>query len=162
MDSPRLRLRNPSPRSAADRTTTDAALAHGILRFTLGINICLHGAQRFPTLSAFAGGVIKQFDGLLPTAVVAPYAYALPFAEALIGALLIVGAFQRVSLAAGALLMASLTFGTALRGEHEVLAEQLGYELVYAALLATLRWDRFSVDALLRRAANRRPLSAPP
>jgi thiosulfate dehydrogenase [quinone] large subunit len=151
-------LRNPSPRSAADRTTTDAALAHGILRFTLGINICLHGAQRFPTLSAFAGGVIKQFDGLLPTAVVAPYAYALPFAEALIGALLIVGAFQRVSLAAGALLMASLTFGTALR----VLAEQLGYELVYAALLATLRWDRFSVDALLRRAANRRPLSAPP
>jgi thiosulfate dehydrogenase [quinone] large subunit len=127
------------------------ALAHGILRLTLGINICLHGVQRFPHLAGFAGGVIKQFTGILPAALVTPYAYALPFVEAIVGLLLIFGLAQRWALAVGALYMASLTFGTALRGEHEVLAEQLGYELVYFALLASLTWDRFSLDALLTR-----------
>ncbi len=127
---------------------TNRALAHAILRLTLGINICLHGAQRFGHLSGFAGGVIKQFNGLLPHALVAPYAYGLPFAEAIVGLLLIAGAGQRLALAGGAALMASLTFGTALRGQHDALAEQLGYELVYFVLLATLTWDRFSLDAL--------------
>lgn len=107
--------------------------------------------QRFPQLAQFAGGVIKQFEGVLPHALVAPYAYALPFAETLVGALLIVGAAQRPALVGGALLMASLTFGTALRGQHDVLAEQLGYELVYALLLASLSCDRLSLDALLAR-----------
>ncbi len=133
------------------------SLAHAILRFTLGINICLHGVQRFPILAGFAGGVIKQFDGILPAAIVAPYADALPFVEAIVGLLLIVGVAGRPTLVVGALLMASLTFGTALRGQHDVLAEQLGYELVYFALLATLSWDRFSLDALMarRRLASR-------
>jgi thiosulfate dehydrogenase [quinone] large subunit len=140
-----------SRRAAVSGDVLNRGLAHGILRVTLGVNICLHGAGRFPHLESFAKGVIKQFDGVLPAALVAPYAYALPFAEAFVGALLIVGFAQRYALAAGALLMASLTFGMALRGEHAVLAEQLGYELVYAALLATLSSDRFSVDALLAR-----------
>jgi hypothetical protein len=39
----------------------------------------------------------------------------------------------------------------ALREQHDILAQQLGDELVYFALLATLTWDRFSVDALLTR-----------
>jgi len=129
----------------------NAALAHAILRVTLGLNICLHGVQRFPHLNGFAGGVIKQFAGILPSALVTPYAYGLPFAEALVGLLLILGLFGRPALVGGALLMASLTFGTALRGEHSALAEQLVYELVYAALLATLSADRFSLDALLAR-----------
>jgi thiosulfate dehydrogenase [quinone] large subunit len=140
--------------SGAPADVVNRGLAHGILRVTLGINICLHGVQRFPQLGAFAGGVIKQFHGILPAAVVVPYANGLPFAEAIVGALLIAGAAQRVSLVASALLMASLTFGIALRGEHEVLAEQLGYEIVYALLLASLTWDRFSVDAVIR---SRRP-----
>jgi thiosulfate dehydrogenase [quinone] large subunit len=132
---------------------TNHALAFGILRLTLGINICLHGVQRFGQLAGFANGVIKGFDGVLPHALVAPYAYALPFAEAVVGALLVVGAWQRYTLAAGALLMASLTFGSALRGQHDILAEQLGYELAYFVLLATLTWDRFSIDTLLARRA---------
>jgi len=82
---------------------------------------------------------------------VTPYAYALPFIEAGVGLLLLVGLAQRWALAVGALYMASLTFGTALRGDHVVLAEQLSYELVYFVLLATLTWDRFSLDSLLAR-----------
>jgi len=139
-----------SPALGADEAL-DRGLAHGILRLTLGVNICLHGVQRFPILTTFAGGVIKQFEGILPAALVAPYAYALPFAEALVGLLLVIGLAQRATLAVGALLMTSLTFGIALRGAHEILAEQLGYELVYFVLLATLAWDCFSVDALLAR-----------
>jgi thiosulfate dehydrogenase [quinone] large subunit len=145
------------PSIAGDVTANDAtnrALAHGIFRLTLGINICLHGVQRFPHLAGFAAGVIKQFDGVLPQALVAPYAVSLPFVEAVIGVLLIVGVVQRWALAGGALYMASLTLGTALRGEHEILAEQLGYELAYFALLATLTWDRYSLDAFFARRRN--------
>jgi thiosulfate dehydrogenase [quinone] large subunit len=126
---------------------TNRALAFAVLRLTLGINIGLHGVQRFPHLTGFAEGVIKQFAGILPALIVAPYAYALPFVEALIGLLLVLGVAQRTTLVVGGLLMASLTFGSALRGEHDVLAEQLGYEIVYFLLLATLTWDRFSLDA---------------
>jgi thiosulfate dehydrogenase [quinone] large subunit len=137
---------------------TNRALAHAILRVTLGINICLHGAQRFGHLSGFAGGVIKQFSGVLPSALVTPYAYALPFVEAIVGLLLIAGGMQRTALAGGAALMASLTFGSALRGQYDALAQQLGYELVYFVLLATLSWDRFSLDALRGGRHARRPV----
>jgi thiosulfate dehydrogenase [quinone] large subunit len=129
----------------------DGALAHAILRFTLGVNILIHGLQRFPIWTSFASGVVRQFQGILPPELVSPYAYALPAVEAVVGALLVLGLFERYALVLGALLMASLTFGTALRGEHGVLAEQLGYELVYAALLATLSWDRYSLDRVLAR-----------
>jgi thiosulfate dehydrogenase [quinone] large subunit len=121
------------------------------LRLTLGINIFLHGVQRFPIWATFVSGVVRQFHGILPAPLVAPYAFALPAVEAATGAFLVAGLFQRPVLVIGALFMASLTFGTALRGEHDVLAEQLGYELVYAALLATASWDRFSLDALFAR-----------
>jgi thiosulfate dehydrogenase [quinone] large subunit len=93
--------------------TNDRAIAYGILRLTLGINILLHGVQRFPVWGAFATGVVRQFHGILPAPLVAPYAYALPAVEAVTGALLVVGLFQRPALIAGALFMASLTFGTA-------------------------------------------------
>jgi thiosulfate dehydrogenase [quinone] large subunit len=135
--------------------STDRALAYAILRFTLGINIVLHGVQRFPTWGTFAAGVVKQFHGILPAIVVEPYAYALPAIEAIVGILLVSGLFTRTALVAGALFMASLTFGTALRGEHDVLAEQLGYELVYAVLLATATWDRYSLDRLRGGIASR-------
>ncbi len=133
----------------------DRALAYALLRLSLGINICFHGVQRLPILEKFATGMIKNFDGVLPAALVAPYAYTVPFAEAIIGALLVVGLAQRPALIAGSLLMASLTFGTALRAQHDVLFQQLGYELVYFVLLAVLSWDRISLDAIIT--ARRRP-----
>ena len=133
----------------------DLGLAHSILRVTLGINIALHGIQRFPHYASFVNGVVHQFGGVLPEVLVRPYAAAIPAAEALIGVLLIAGLASRVALVAGAVLMASLTFGTALRGEHEVLAEQLGYELTYFALNATVAWNRFSLDALVARTRTR-------
>lgn len=68
--------------------------------------------------------VVRGFDGILSATIVAPYAYAVPGVEA--------------------------ALGTALRGQHDVLAEQLGYELTYFVLLATASWHRRSVAALIQ------------
>jgi thiosulfate dehydrogenase [quinone] large subunit len=53
-----------------------------------------------------------------------------------------------LALAAGALLMLALIFGTALLQRWDTLTQQMVYSLIYAALIATLSWDRWSVDAL--------------
>jgi len=129
----------------------DRALAHGILRLTLGVNICLHGFQRLANVHGFVAGTVRSFAGFLPGSLVAPYATILPYAETLLGALLVLGLFQRPVLVLGALLMASLTFGTALLSEYAALAQQLAYELAYFVLLATRDWDVFSLDALIAR-----------
>ena len=55
---------------------------------------------------------------------------------------------RRSALAAGALLMLALIFGTALLQRWDTLTQQMIYSLIYAALIATLSWDRWSVDAL--------------
>jgi hypothetical protein len=39
----------------------DAALAHGLARAALGLNIAVHGYGRLPNLAGFASGMVKQF-----------------------------------------------------------------------------------------------------
>jgi thiosulfate dehydrogenase (quinone) large subunit len=39
----------------------DRRLAFAFLRFTLGLNILMHGAVRLPIMSAFVGGLVKEF-----------------------------------------------------------------------------------------------------
>ena len=39
----------------------DRKLAYLMLRFTLGLNILMHGFVRMPHLSAFADGMVKLF-----------------------------------------------------------------------------------------------------
>jgi thiosulfate dehydrogenase [quinone] large subunit len=53
-------------------------------------------------------------------------------------------------LSAGTLLMIALVFGTALRQHWDILTQQMVYVLLYAALLATRSWDRWSLDARRR------------
>jgi thiosulfate dehydrogenase [quinone] large subunit len=127
----------------------DRALARALLRLTLGINLLVHGLVRMPKLAAFAGAMVRDYGPtLLPSQLVHWFALALPFAEAILGALIAVGLWQRSALAAGALLMLALTFGTALLQRWDTLTQQMIYSLIYAALIATLSWDRWSVDAL--------------
>lgn len=83
------------------------------------------------------------------------FALSLPFAEAAIGALLLVGLWQRLVLCAGMLLMMALVLGTALQQHWDVLTQQMVYLSIYAALLATRSWDRWSLDALIRPAERR-------
>jgi thiosulfate dehydrogenase [quinone] large subunit len=127
----------------------DRALARALLRVTLGMNLIVHGLVRVPKLAAFAGAMARDYGPtLLPSQMVHGFALALPFAEAVLGALIAAGLWQRSALVAGGLLMLGLIFGTALLQRWDTVTQQMVYSLIYAALIATLSWDRWSVDAL--------------
>jgi thiosulfate dehydrogenase [quinone] large subunit len=108
----------------------------------------MHGVSRILAgVGNFASGMIKMFQNTaLPRAVVEPFGYALPWLEAAIGLLIIVGLRTREALVAGALLMLALTFGTTVRQDWDVAGIQLLYSVVYAALIAGLRYNSLSVD----------------
>jgi len=131
----------------------DISLGYALLRITLGINIALHGLTRIVAgTSSFAAGMSRQFAGtVLPHFAVQGFGYVLPWAEAVIGLALLFGAWTRVALIAGALVMAMLTFGTCLLQDWNVAGLQLIYATVYFILIATVRYNRFSVDGLLSR-----------
>jgi thiosulfate dehydrogenase (quinone) large subunit len=130
----------------------DRKLAYLMLRFTLGLDIFMHGVVRLPHLSAFADGMVKQFaETPLPAAVVRPYALSLVFVEAILGLLLLMGLGTRWSLLLGAAMIASLVFGTALRSDWNNLAIQMLYAFIYAALIAGREYNSYSVDARIQR-----------
>jgi thiosulfate dehydrogenase [quinone] large subunit len=78
-------------------------------------------------------------------------ACAIPFVEFATGALLVLGLFLRPALVIGSLLMIVLMFGICLAQNWTVAAEQLVYMFVFAALLASARHDRYSIDGWRRR-----------
>jgi thiosulfate dehydrogenase [quinone] large subunit len=112
----------------------DEALAYGILRLTLGVNILLHGATRlYAGVGAFVSTTVEQFSRTpLPAASVRLFATALPLLEAAVGLLILIGLWTRWALAGGALLISALVFGTALRGD----GAPLGIQMVYAVTSA--------------------------
>ena len=94
--------------------------------------------------------MIKMFQNtVFPPAVVAPFGYALPWLEAGLGLLIIIGFRTREALVAGALLMLALTFGTALRQDWDVAGTQVLYSVVYAALIAALRYNSLWIRSRL-------------
>jgi thiosulfate dehydrogenase (quinone) large subunit len=130
----------------------DRKLAYLALRFTLGLSILMHGLVRLPHLTAFADSTVKLFVATpLPAILVRPFALSLVFFETAIGLLLVVGLWTRAALLLGTLAMASLIFGTALRSDWNILAIQLFYAFLYAALLATREYNSYSADALIHR-----------
>ncbi|ATB31296.1 MauE/DoxX family redox-associated membrane protein [Melittangium boletus] len=137
---------------------SDGEAGYALLRVTLGLNILLHGVGRLVSgPSAFADNLVKMFAASwIPSALVRPFALVLPFAEAAVGALLLLGLLTRPVLAAGGLLMTALVFGTAARGDWEILGVQMIYVALYAALLGTARFNRLSLDTLRNRKAGPR------
>jgi thiosulfate dehydrogenase [quinone] large subunit len=73
------------------------------------------------------------------------------FLEAIVGLLLLLGLWTRWALLLGALSMACLVFGTALRSDWNTLAIQMLYAAIYAALIAAREYNSYSLDALIRR-----------
>ena len=145
------------PTSDAELPRSDHGftLAYALLRITLGINIALHGISR--TLAGpgtFVASLTKQFAATpLPDFAVRGFGYTLPWLEALIGLLILFGAFTRVALVAGALLIAVLTFGSSLHQDWNVAGLQLIYAAVYFILIAFRRYNSLSLDRLLQRAS---------
>jgi uncharacterized membrane protein YphA (DoxX/SURF4 family) len=94
-------------------TQLDKALAHGLARLGLGVNIALHGFVRLPNLSGFATDMQKQFaETFLSGPLVYATGYCLVIGEAVVGTLLVVGFWLRPALVAGSLLMILLLSGT--------------------------------------------------
>ena len=142
----------PSPdlRDREGPSDLDAVLGYGLLRLTLGLNFLFHSYQRWLDLGRFVEGIVHEFARTpLPAWSVRVFATAIPFWEPAVGLLLVLGLWTRAALVAGALLIAALTFGTALRGEYNVLSEQLIYALLFFVLLLfRVRCDRIGVDGL--------------
>ncbi|MGC1416511.1 MAG: DoxX family membrane protein [Candidatus Acidiferrum sp.] len=130
----------------------DRKLAYLVLRFTLGLSILMHGLVRLPHLTAFADATVKLFVATpLPAILVRLFALTLVFLETAVGLLLVLGLWTRTALLLGALLMAFLIFGTALRSDWSTLAIQLFYAFLYATLLAAREYNSYSIDALIHR-----------
>jgi thiosulfate dehydrogenase [quinone] large subunit len=148
----------PTPAAASATAALDAALAYALLRFTFGLNFMLHSYQRWVDLQKFVNGTVRQFTITpLPEWSVRAFATAIPFIEPALGALILLGLWTRSGLVAGALFIAALTFGTALRNDYAALGVQLLYALTFSLLLLTRGHNRFSVDAWL---TAHRPLRA--
>jgi thiosulfate dehydrogenase (quinone) large subunit len=126
----------------------DRRLAYAMLRFTLGLCILMHGLVRLPHLSTFADSIVKLFMNTpLPEFTVRLFALSLVFLETAVGLLVLLGLCTRWALLLGALTMAALVFGTALRSDWNTLAIQMLYALIYAALIATREYNAYSLDA---------------
>src|SRR5260370_8468781 len=114
----------------------DCRLAFAFLRFTLGMNILMHGAVRLPILSAFVAGLVKEFAKTpLPPFAVKAFAYSLPFEEGLVGLLVLVGLWTRNALLLAPLSMAALLFGPQRLTDWNTLAFQMPYVFISAACL---------------------------
>ena len=140
------------PQEGSD-SESDHAIAYGLFRFTLGINILIHGFVRlYAGVEKFAASTEPHFaETPLPAPLVHVFLITLPFIEMIIGALLTVGLWTRWALLAGGLLMAALVFGTALRSDWTTVSEQMIYVIAYYLLLVARRHNRFSLDGMLNR-----------
>ena len=129
------------------------ALAYALMRLALGVNIFGHGFFRMLAgTSAYAHGAVQGMDkGPLPHALSFGFLYATPVIELVLGLLLTLGLFTRFALAAGALFMIALTFGTTSTQNWNAAGTQLLYSLAYFALLWLLEANTLSLDALLHR-----------
>ena len=136
-----------------DRWLRDLALPYALLRIALGLNICLHGVVRWTAgLKNFAESLLPMFQKTpLPAWSVYGFGYVLPIVEALVGACVLFGFQTRRALILGSVLMLVLTFGSTLRQDWPTVGIQLTYSLVYALLLATIRFNSYSVDRRLYR-----------
>jgi thiosulfate dehydrogenase [quinone] large subunit len=130
-----------------DDSARDRSMAYALARIGLGLNIALHGLVRLPHIAGFAAGLRPEFSPtFLPGGLVELTGYGIVIGEAAVGLLVLFGLWLRPALVAGLLLMLLLEFGTCLRQEWNVAGLQLTYVAFYAALLATARYDAWSVD----------------
>lgn len=141
----------------------DGVVAYTLLRLTLGTNIAMHGLSRLTAgPNAFADKLLKQFaPSSLPPILVHLFGQALPWVECLFGLLLLLGLRTRAALIGGASLILVLTFGSSLVQDWQAASIQLTYAAVYAALLGLLRFNRWSLDALMFRKESERVASLP-
>jgi thiosulfate dehydrogenase [quinone] large subunit len=96
--------------------------------------------------------MVKHFAAtFLPGPFVYITGFGIAIGEAVIGTLLFFGLLCRPVLVFGTLLMLLLISGIALIQQWEIASIQMIYVAFYCGLLATVRYDRFSLDGSRRR-----------
>jgi thiosulfate dehydrogenase [quinone] large subunit len=132
---------------------SDATIAYGVLRLTLGINIALHGISRVISgQAAFLAYLNHYFEKtpLMPKEILPFFALFITWAETILGTLVFFGAFTRYALVGGSLVLAMLAFGTNLAQDWGIAGLQLTYALVYYFLLKHREeLNGLSVDAMM-------------
>jgi thiosulfate dehydrogenase (quinone) large subunit len=131
----------------------DERIAYATLRIVAGVNIMMHGISRLITGSGeFAAKTAMQFAHTpLPPWSVWAFGLTLPPIESILGLLLLIGLRTRAVLIGASLLIAVLTFGSALAQDWTAAGIQLNYALVYAALIFLRRHNGWSVDSWMQR-----------
>lgn len=133
---------------------TDRQLAYVGFRFSLGVNILIHGYGRIfgPGSGAFASKTMTEFAAApLPSGLTYMFLVTLPFVELVLGILITVGLFTRAALTVGSFWIAALIFGTALRSDWATVGIQMIYSITYYLLLVNRTGNRFSLDTLFHR-----------
>ena len=135
------------------RDIRDQRAAYALLRIVLGANIALHGIGRLMMgSSVFSSKLVSQFaHSPLPSPLVWGFGMSLPWVETLFGLLLLLGLRTRAALVGGSAVLLILTFGSALIQHWQAASAQLLYAAVYAALLFLIRFNGWSLDAVLFR-----------
>jgi thiosulfate dehydrogenase [quinone] large subunit len=119
------------------------------------LNILMHGLVRWPHLGNFAATLEKQFAGtFLGGGMVNLLAHVIVYGETIVGLLVLIGFCLRTALVAGMCLMILLQMGTTLLAEWNTAGTQLIYVMVYAALLAAVKFDAVSIDVWRLRQAK--------
>ncbi len=130
------------------------AIAHGLLRFTLGVAMLMHGMVRIHAgVAAFADAQKKAFTDaawLLPPAAVHAFASAIPWVELTLGFLLVVGLLSLPALAGSSLWITVLVFGSCAIQDWHAVGIQLIYAVVIFLLILAQPFDQWSADSVIR------------
>lgn len=135
--------------SVASAQSTNAAIAYGILRLSLGANIMLHGVSRLIAgHAAFLAYLNHYFahTSLMPPVFLSVFGAVEPWLETIFGLMIFLGIGTRVALIGGGLLMTALVIGTNLAQDWVVAGLQLIYCFIYYYLLLHIDQNRFSID----------------
>lgn len=124
-------------------------LGHLGLRLILGMNLFVHGIARMGSIPQFASNMATDFEGVLPTALVLPFGYAVPFVELILGAMMLAGLRLRLALFLGTLLIATLTFGSGMLQRWDVVGLQIIYGIALFQLLVHEEFAAWTLDAAI-------------
>jgi len=99
-----------------------------LIRLVFGLIFLGYGLGKLANYSARVDGLITSFEStVLPIVLVSAFVYLLPIIEFVIGLSFLIGFRYRETLVATGILMAILTFGLAIKGEHDIVSRNLVY-----------------------------------
>jgi thiosulfate dehydrogenase (quinone) large subunit len=141
----------------AESDIRERRTAYALLRLAVGVNLTMHGISRLISgPGEFAAKLVIQFTHApLPAWSVWGFALMLPSLETILGLLILLGLRTRAALIAATLLIAVLTFGSAIVQDWNSAGIQLTYAMAYSALLFLSRYNGWSIDTWMQRSKAR-------